>query len=212
MTFKTKMLGIVIILLLLMFGCKESNKVGEDIDASIDVINNVGYKSISAKNGICVKLVPVKDNSYTLLVSIDNYVDTLDYYLNSKTKRQSVPKIQFGTDYVFLLTGSSSYRYVTLVYLDKRLSKIITHKYITSRDVSSDIDGAVFSKDGYYYWYDLKEHELRCMRSNSNLNSFNEATIFSGDSILIVEGHEMKKCTKQNFTIKGNLLTPVVIK
>lgn len=195
-----------------MFGCKDSNKVGKDIDANIDVINNVGYKSISAKNGICVKLVPVKDNSYTLLVSIDNYIDTIGYYLNSKTKRQSVPKIQFGTDYVFLLTGSSSYRYVTLVYLDKRLNKIITHRFITSRDVSSDIDGTIFFKDGYYYWYDLQKHELHCMRSDSNLNLFNQAILFSGDSILLLEGREMKKCTKRDFTIKGSLLTPVIIK
>lgn len=212
MNFKTKMLGSAIILLLLMVGCKDSNKVCKDTDVNIDVINNVGYKSVFAKNGIYVKLIPVKDKSYTLQVSIANYTDTLDYYLNSETERQSVPKILFGTDYVFFLIGSSSYRYVTLSYLDKCLNKIVTHKYTTSRDVSSDIDGAVFSKDGYYYWYDLKEHELRCMRSNSNLNSFNEATIFSCDSILIVVGHEMKKCTKQNFTIKGNLLTPVVIK
>lgn len=212
MNFKTKMLGSAIILLLLMVGCKDSNKVCKDTDVNIEVINNVGYKSVFAKNGIYVKLIPVKDKSYTLQVSIANYTDTLDYYLNSETERQSVPKILFGTDYVFFLTGSSSNRYVTLSYLDKCLNKIVTHKYTTSRDVSSDIDGAVFSKDGYYYWYDLKEHELRCMRSNSNLNSFNEATIFSSDSILIVVGHEMKKCTKQNFTIKGNLLTPVVIK
>ncbi len=82
------------------------------------------------------------------------------------------------------------------------LKKIVIHKYTTSRDVSSDIDGAVFSKDGYYYWYDLKEHELRCMRSDSNLNSFNEATIFSGDSILIVEGHEMKNVQNRILRLK----------
>lgn len=148
--------GVMIILLLLILGCSDSNKVAKETNVSIDVINKVGFKSVFAKNGIFVKLVPAEDNSYSLQVSITNYIDTLDYYLNSKTKQQSVPKILFGTDYVFFLTGSSSYRYITLSYLDKRFNKIITHKYTTSRDVSSDIDGAIFSKEGYYYWYDLK--------------------------------------------------------
>lgn len=109
MNFKTKMLGSAIILLLLMVGCKDSNKVCKDTDVNIDVINNVGYKSVFAKNGIYVKLIPVKDKSYTLQVSIANYTDTLDYYLNSETERQSVPKILFGTDYVFF-----SYRFFKL--------------------------------------------------------------------------------------------------
>jgi len=137
---------IITILLLLILGCTDSNKAGKDTNVNIDVINNVGFKSVFAKNGISVKLIPIENNFYTLLVSIANYTDTLDYYLNNKTEQRSVPKILFGTDYVFLLTGSSSYRYITLSYLDKRINKIITHKYTTSRDVSSDIDGAVFFK------------------------------------------------------------------
>lgn len=204
--------SIVIILLLLILGCSDSNKVGKDTNVNIDVINNVGFKSVFAQNGICVKLIPIEDNSYTLQISIANYTDTLDYYLNSKTEQQSVPKILFGTDYVFLLTGSSSYRYITLAYLDKRFNKIITHKYTTSRDVSSDIDGAIFFKEGYYCLYDLKEHELRCMCPNFNINSFNEAVLFSGDSILIIEEREMKKYKKQDFSIKGNLLTPTILR
>ena len=194
--------GVMIILLLLILGCSDSNKVAKETNISIDVINKVGFKSVFAKNGIFVKLVPAEDNSYSLQVSITNYIDTLDYYLNSKTKQQSVPKILFGTDYVFFLTGSSSYRYITLSYLDKRFNKIITHKYTTSRDVSSDIDGAIFFKEGYYYWYDLKKHVLHCMRSNLNMSSFNEAILFSGDSILIKEGCEIKKYKERDFCKK----------
>lgn len=95
--------SIVIILQLLILGCSNSNKVDKDTNVNIDVINNVGFKSVFAKNGISVKLIPIEDNSYTLQVSIANYTDTLDYYLNSKTQQQSVPKIFFCADYVFLL-------------------------------------------------------------------------------------------------------------
>lgn len=204
--------GVMIILLLLILGCSDSNKVAKETNVSIDVINKVGFKSVFAKNGIFVKLVPAEDNSYLLQVSITNYIDTLDYYLNSKTKQQSVPKILLGTDYVFFLTGSSSYRYITLSYLDKRFNKIITHKYTTSRDVSSDIDGAIFFKEGYYYWYDLKKHVLHCMRSNLNMSSFNEAILFSGDSILIKEGCEIKKYRERDFSQKSSLLTPTIIR
>ena len=204
--------GVMIILLLLILGCSDSNKVAKETNVSIDVINKVGFKSVFAKNGIFVKLVPAEDNSYSLQVSITNYIDTLDYYLNSKTKQQSVPKILFGTDYVFFLTGSSSYRYITLSYLDKRFNKIITHKYTTSRDVSSDIDGAIFFKEGYYYWYDIKKHVLHCMRSNLNMSSFNEAILFSGDSILIKEGCEIKKYKERDFSQKSSLLTPTIIR
>ena len=203
---------IITILLLLILGCTDSNKAGKDTNVNIDVINNVGFKSVFAKNGISVKLIPIENNSYTLLVSIANYADTLDFYLNSMTEQQSVPRILFGTDYVFLLTGSSSYRYITLSYLDKRYKKIITHKYTTSRDVSSDIDGAVFFKEGYYFLYDIIEHELRCMHPNFNGKPFNEAVLFSGDSILIIGGHEMRKCKKQDFSVKGNLLTPIILR
>lgn len=204
--------GVMIILLLLILGCSDSNKVAKETNISIDVINKVGFKSVFAKNGIFVKLVPAEDNSYSLQVSITNYIDTLDYYLNSKTKQQSVPKILFGTDYIFFLTGSTSYRYITLSYLDKRFNKIITHKYTTSRDVSSDIDGAIFFKEGYYYWYDLKKHVLHCMRSNLNMSSFNEAILFSGDSILIKEGCEIKKYKERDFSQKSSLLTPTIIR
>lgn len=204
--------SIMVMLLLLALGCSGSDKAGKDANVDIDVINNVGFKSVSAKNGIYVKLIPVEGNSCTLLVSIANYADTLDYYLTSETEQQSVPKVLFGTDYVVLLTGSSSYRYVTLSYLDRRFKRIITHKYTTSRDVSSDIDGAVFFKGGYYYLYDLEEHELRCMRSGFNIGPFNEAVLFDGDSILMKGERETKKCKKQDFSIEGNLLTPIVLR
>lgn len=94
----------------------------------------------------------------------------------------------------------------------KRFNKIITHKYTTSRDVSSDIDGAIFFKEGYYYWYDLKKHVLHCMRSNLNMSSFNEAILFSGDSILIKEGCEIKKYKEKDFSQKSSLLTPTIIR
>ncbi len=204
--------SVVIILLLLMCGCSDSNKADKDANATIDAINKVGFKSVSAKNGICVKLIPMEGNSYTLQVNIANNTDTLDYYLNNKTKQQSIPKILFGADYVFFLTGSSSYRYITLSYLDKRFNKIITHKYVTSIDVSSDIDGAIFFKEGYYYLYDIDKHDLHYMRPNFRMKSFSEATLFNGDSILIKGEHEMKKCKKQDFSIKDNLLTSIIIK
>ena len=204
--------SVVVILLLLMCGCSNSNKVSRNTNVNIDVINNVGFKSVSANNGISVKLISVENNSYTLQVNIDNHTDTLDYYLNSKTEQQSIPKIFFGTDYVFLLTGSSSYRYITLSYLDTQFNKIITHKYTTCRDVSSDIDGAIFSKDRYYYLYDIDEHELHCMRSNSNMDSFSAATLYNGDSILIEGGYEMGKYKKQDFSVKGKLLAPIIVK
>ncbi len=192
-----------------MCGCSESNKRGKTTNLNIGIINKVGFKSVSANNGISVKLISVENNSYTLQVNIANHTDTLDYYLNSKTEQQSIPKIFFCTDYVFLLTGSSSYRYVTLSYLDKRFNKIITHKYTTCRDVSSDIDVAIFFKEGYYYLYDIDEHELHCMRSNSNMSSFCEATLFNGDSILIEGGGEKEKYKKRDFSVKGNLLSPL---
>ena len=74
-----------------------------------------------------------------------------------------------------------------------------------SGDVSSDIDGAIFFKEGYYYWYDLKKHVLHCMRSNLNMSSFNEAILFSGDSILIKEGCEIKKYKERDFSQKIRL-------
>ena len=69
--------------------------------------------------------------------------------------------------------------------------------------MSSDIDGAIFFKEGYYYWYDLKKHVLHCMRSNLNMSSFNEAILFSGDSILIKEGCEIKKYKERDFSRKN---------
>ena len=195
-----------------MCGCSESHKVDKNTNVNIDVINNAGFKSLSAKNGISVKPIPIGNNAYTLQINIDYHTDTLDYYLNSKTAQQSVPKILFGTDYVFFLTGSSSYRYITVAYLDKRFDKIILRKYTTSRDVSSDIDGAIFFKEGYYYLYDLAEHKLNCQHSNFEKDSFNEATIFCGDSILIKGEHGMNKYKKEDFSIKGRLLTPIIAK
>lgn len=198
-----------------LVSCKEatsSKRECKGTHVNVDVINNIGFKSVFAKNGIYVNLIPMEDDSYALLVSIANYTDTLDYYLNSKTERQSVPKILFGTDYVLLLTGSSSYRYATLSYLDKRFDKIITRKYTTSRDVSSNIDGAVFFKEKYCYLYDFKEHKMRRMHPNFNLNSLNEARLFNGDSILIIGDGESEKCKKRDFSMECKLLSPTIIR
>lgn len=201
-----------VILLIQMLGCSDPNKAEKETNVNVDIIKIVGFKSIFAKNGIYVKLIPMEDSSYNLLISIANYTDTLDYYLTSEIEQRSVPKVLFGTDYVFLITGSSSYRYVTLSYFDKRLDKIITHRYTTGIDVSSDIDGAIFYKDGYCYWYDLDKHELHGMRSDYNLNAFHEATLFGGDSILITGESEIKKYKKQDFSVKCKLLTPNILR
>ena len=40
------------------------------------------------------------------------------------------------------------------------------------------------------------------MRSNLNMSSFNEAILFSGDSILIKEGCEIKKYKERDFSQK----------
>lgn len=188
-----------VILLIQMLGCSDPNKAEKETNVNVDIIKIVGFKSIFAKNGIYVKLIPMEDSSYNILISIANYTDTLDYYLTSEIEQRSVPKVLFGTDYVFLITGSSSYRYVTLSYFDKRLDKIITHRYTTGIDVSSDIDGAIFYKDGYCYWYDLDKHELHGMRSDYNLNAFHEATLFGGDSILITGESEIKNTKTRLF-------------
>lgn len=188
-----------VILLIQMLGCSDPNKAEKETNVNVDIIKIVGFKSIFAKNGIYVKLIPMEDSSYNLLISIANYTDTLDYYLTSEIEQRSVPKVLFGTDYVFLITGSSSYRYVTLSYFDKRLDKIITHRNTTGIDVSSDIDGAIFYKDGYCYWYDLDKHELHGMRSDYNLNAFHEATLFGGDSILITGESEIKNTKTRLF-------------
>ena len=201
-----------VILLIQMLGCSDPNKAEKETNVNVDIIKIVGFKSIFAKNGIYVKLILMEDSSYNLLVSIANYTDTLDYYLTSEIEQRSVPKVLFGTDYVFLITGSSSYRYVTLSYFDKRLDKIITHRYTTGIDVSSDSDGAIFYKDGYCYWYDLDKHELHGMRSDYNLNAFHEATLFGGDSILITGESEIKKYKKQDFSVKCKLLTPNILR
>lgn len=190
-----------VILLIQMLGCSDPNKAEKETNVNVDIIKIVGFKSIFAKNGIYVKLIPMEDSSYNLLISIANYTDTLDYYLTSEIEQRSVPKVLFGTDYVFLITGSSSYRYVTLSYFDKRLDKIITHRNTTGIDVSSDIDGAIFYKDGYCYWYDLDKHELHGMRSDYNLNAFHEATLFGGDSILITGESEIKKYKNKTFPL-----------
>lgn len=190
-----------VILLIQMLGCSDPNKAEKETNVNVDIIKIVGFKSIFAKNGIYVKLIPMEDSSYNLLISIANYTDTLDYYLTSEIEQRSVPKVLFGTDYVFLITGSSSYRYVTLSYFDKRLDKIITHRYTTGIDVSSDIDGAIFYKDGYCYWYDLDKHELHGMRSDYNLNAFHEATLFGGDSILITGESEIKNTKNKTFPL-----------
>ena len=50
------------------------------------------------------------------------------------------------------------------------------------------------------------------MRSNLNMSSFNEAILFSGDSILIKEGCEIKKYKESDFSQKSSLLTPTIIR
>lgn len=50
------------------------------------------------------------------------------------------------------------------------------------------------------------------MRSNLNMSSFNEAILFSGDSILIKEGCEIKKYKERDFSKKSSLLTPTIIR
>ena len=40
--------GVMIILLLLILGCSDSNKVAKETNVSIDVINKVGFKSNSS--------------------------------------------------------------------------------------------------------------------------------------------------------------------
>lgn len=49
------------------------------------------------------------------------------------------------------------------------------------------------------------------MRSNLNMSSFNEAILFSGDSILIKEGCEIKNTEREIFR-KSSLLTPTIIR
>lgn len=49
------------------------------------------------------------------------------------------------------------------------------------------------------------------MRSNLNMSSFNEAILFSGDSILIKEGCEIK-IQRERFFSKSSLLTPTIIR
>ena len=44
------------------------------------------------------------------------------------------------------------------------------------------------------------------MRSNLNMNSFNEAILFSGDSILIKEGCEIKKIQRERFFSKKQFI------
>ena len=53
---------------------------------------------------------------------------------------------------------------------------------------------------------------FHCMRSNLNMSSFNEAILFSGDSILIKEGCEIKKYKERDFSQKSSLLTPTIIR
>ena len=50
------------------------------------------------------------------------------------------------------------------------------------------------------------KHVLHCMRSNLNMNSFNEAILFSGDSILIKEGCEIKKIQRERFFSKKQFI------
>ena len=45
--------GVMIILLLLILGCSDSNKVAKETNVSIDVINKVGFKSVFATWHIC---------------------------------------------------------------------------------------------------------------------------------------------------------------
>ena len=69
-----------------------------------------------------------------------------------------------------------------------------------------------FSKKDTTIGMILKKHVLHCMRSNLNMSSFNEAILFSGDSILIKEGCEIKKYKERDFSQKSSLLTPTIIR
>ena len=82
-----------IVVLFLLLGCTNTNKVNKDTNVNIDVVNNVGFQFMYAKNGISVKLIPIEDSSYTFEVSIANHVDTLNYYLNCETKHRGCVKI-----------------------------------------------------------------------------------------------------------------------
>ena len=50
------------------------------------------------------------------------------------------------------------------------------------------------------------------MRSDFNMNAFNEATLFGGDSILITGESEIKKHKKQDFSVNCKLLTPNILR
>lgn len=86
-----------------MLGCSDPNKAEKETNVNVDIIKIVGFKSIFAKNGIYVKLIPMEDSSYNLLISIANYTDTLDYYLTSEIEQRSVPKVFLALTMCFLL-------------------------------------------------------------------------------------------------------------
>ena len=53
-----------------MLGCSDPNKAEKETNVNVDIIKIVGFKSIFAKNGIYVKLIPMEDSSYNILISI----------------------------------------------------------------------------------------------------------------------------------------------
>ena len=69
-----------------------------------------------------------------------------------------------------------------------------------------------YSLPGNLLGFIEEKHVLHCMRSNLNMSSFNEAILFSGDSILIKEGCEIKKYKERDFSQKSSLLTPTIIR
>lgn len=48
--------GVMIILLLLILGCSDSNKVAKETNVSIDIINKVGFKSVLQKMAYLLNL------------------------------------------------------------------------------------------------------------------------------------------------------------
>ena len=83
-------------------------------------------------SSIDIEFLELNDNPY-----INLYALLLTFCHESQELHRTVSCFKFLCHNLSLLI---------LSYLVKRLHKIITHKYTTGIDVSSDIDGVVFSK------------------------------------------------------------------
>lgn len=198
---------LLLLLAISYLGCSDISKKTKGSDVSFDIVDKVGFKSVYARNGISVKLIHLKKDSYSFQINIADHTDTLDFVFNTNT--QFVPKVLFGTDFVSFLTGASSYRYMTVAYLDNEKGKIIIRNFTTSRDVSSSIDGVVFSKGKYFYFYDIARKDIRRM-SATDRKTFCEAILYNGDSISIIG--EKVKCKVKDFSVKCQLLPSVIVR